>query len=275
MVDHRWRACLLILVLSCVAIAQEAVTRKSTDDASNFEGLWSGSWGGGQRDGVVFQPVLAEMVVQGDQLELRHFRNAERDRGRFQLDRAARRIRMTLETEKKSRPKIIEFQYQWNGDTLTLTDNDQVSVDLSRQPAQKNAHANVAVQLVIANGIKETGELSITEFNVLQSKGVAVTVHQPVHRSLSTKDSVVLQLQEAGVKKITLDEARGLLSAPTPVVIAYRNARNTGAYQSHELWTNLGSVLPESEAALRTYARLLRPGTLIFVLPEEASVPVP
>ena len=275
MVDHCWRACLLILVLGCVAVAQDALTRKPADDSPNFEGLWSGSWGGGQRGDVVFQPVLAEMVVQGDQLELRHFRNAERDRGRFQLDRAARRIRISLETETKSPARIIEFQYQWNGDKLTLTDNDQVSVSLSRQPVQKDAHANVAVQLVLANGIKEAGELAITEFTVLQSKGVAVTVHQPVHRSLSTKNSVVLQLQETGIKKITLDEARGLLSAPTPVVITYRNARNSGAYQSHELWTDQGSVLPESEAALRTYARLLRPGTLIFVLPEEASVHVP
>lgn len=275
MFDHRWRACLLILVLNCVAVAQDALTNKPTDDLPSLEGLWSGSWGGGQRDGVVFQPVLAEMVVQGDQLELRHFRNADRDRGRFQLDRATRRIRVSLETEKKSPPRIIEFQYQWNGDTLTLTDNDQVSVGLARQPVQQNAHANVAVQLVLASGITKSGDLSITEFTVLQSKGVAVTAHQPVHRSLSMKDSVVLQLQEAGVKKITLDEARGLLSAPTPVVIAYRNAKSTEAYQSRELWTNLGSVLPDSEAALRTYARLLRPGTLIFVLPEEASVPVP
>ncbi|MBS0205348.1 MAG: hypothetical protein JSS49_20785 [Planctomycetes bacterium] len=275
MFNHLWHLFVLIPAVACVVAAQDVAPQKPLVDVPSLDGLWSGSWGGGQRDGVVFQPVLAEMAVQGELVELRHFRNADRGRGRFQLDQAARRIRISLEAENKSPPRIVEFQYQWNGDKLTLTDNDQVPVVLSRQPAQKNAHANVAVQLVIANAIKETGDLSITEFSVLQSKGVAVTVHQPVTRSLSTKDSVILQLQETGVKKITLDEARGLLSAATPVVITYRNARNTGAYQSHELWTNLGLALPDSEAALRTYARLLRPGTLIFVLPEEASVPVP
>ena len=44
---------------------------------------------------------------------------------------------------------------------------------------------------------------------------------------------------------------------------------------SSELLQDLGSPMPDSEAVRQTLSRLLRPGTLVFVLPASESIPQP
>ena len=51
---------------------------KESEKSNPLDGLWSGSWGGGIVDGTVFQPVLADMHVQGDRMEVSGFRAAKR-----------------------------------------------------------------------------------------------------------------------------------------------------------------------------------------------------
>lgn len=58
-------ACLVSgLILNNLAAQDPASVPKS------IEGLWSGPWGGGERNGVVFQPVMAELSIKGDQIEM-------------------------------------------------------------------------------------------------------------------------------------------------------------------------------------------------------------
>src|SRR5687768_4020615 len=61
---HLGLAVLLILASNLEGIAREP---------QGLDGLWSGSWGGGERNGVVFQPVIAEMLILGDHVEIRGF----------------------------------------------------------------------------------------------------------------------------------------------------------------------------------------------------------
>ena len=35
----------------------------------SIEGLWSGPWGGGERNGVVLQPVMAELSIKGRMIQ--------------------------------------------------------------------------------------------------------------------------------------------------------------------------------------------------------------
>lgn len=47
------------------AVEPKKATRNSGSDSKPFEGLWAGSWGGGEADGVAFRPVKAEMLIEG------------------------------------------------------------------------------------------------------------------------------------------------------------------------------------------------------------------
>jgi hypothetical protein len=66
-----------VLLLAGTAFADDA-PQNLGDAPAGLQGLWAGSWGGGQRDGVVFQPVLAEMVVHEGKIEISGFRTAPR-----------------------------------------------------------------------------------------------------------------------------------------------------------------------------------------------------
>jgi len=116
-----------------LSFADEPPTRKSVDDAKSIEGLWSGSWGGGGRDGVVFQPVLAEMVIQGDKVELWGFRNANRFSGTVRVDTTARQLRMAPKDSDLPATKTLDYTYEIKGDKLTLIDSDKTSVQFQKQ----------------------------------------------------------------------------------------------------------------------------------------------
>ena len=78
-------------------------------------------------------------------------------------------------------------------------------------------------------------------------------------------------VRESGLKKVKVDEARRLIGNPTTVIVAYRP-------------DDRPSPLPLSHSGRKQTARwsggrspcVLRPGTLVFVVPESArSVPEP
>ena len=102
-----------------------------------------------------------------------------------------------------------------------------------------------------------------------------VTYLQPVNRSLITKPATVLMVQESGCKKVTLDEARRQIREPTLVAISYRHEGRPALYQSHRLWKEMGAASPDSEAVWRTFSRVLRPGTLVFILSARENAPRP
>ena len=89
----RWLAvaiCLLGVSRSYCVTADD-----TTMDAKAMEGLWSGGWGSlvGD-DGVVYQPVMAELLVKGDRVEMAGFPNADRLEGTFRLDARAKQLRV-------------------------------------------------------------------------------------------------------------------------------------------------------------------------------------
>jgi hypothetical protein len=72
---------------------------------SPLDGLWSGSWGGGERDGVVMQPVLAELLIDGDHVELAGFPAVGGLRGTHRIDAARPLVR-------ESTPVVIAFRQE-------------------------------------------------------------------------------------------------------------------------------------------------------------------
>jgi hypothetical protein len=268
---------IVAVCLLLVACAGDVVPQDAANVAKSLEGLWSGAWGGGQRDGVVFQPVIAEMLIQGDQVELCGFRNLGRLTGTVRFDARTRRMHITPAAgpEGKPRPKAIEFTYEIKGEELTLTDADKVRVSLSRRPVAQNPLANVQVELLTASGINDAGDLLVTEYRVLKAGQAGATSYEPRNRTLKTRQATVLLAQEAGLKKVTVDEARGLIRKAAPVVVTYRPEQRQAAPRLSELVQDVGSPLPDSEAVQQTLSRLLRPGTLVFILPASESIPQP
>ena len=266
---------MVAVCLMLIACAGDVASQDAASAAKSIEGLWSGAWGGGQRDGVVFQPVIAEMLIKGDYVEMCGFRNLGRLTGTVRLDARAKRMHITPAAGPggQPRPKAIEFTYEINAEELTLTDADKVPVSLSRRRVAQNPLANVQIEFLIANGFNGSGELLVTEYRVLQASQAGGTYYQPQDRTLNTKQATILLMQEAGLKRVTVDEARGLIRKATPVAVTYRPDQRQ--YRFSELLQDVGTPRPDSEAVQQTLSRLLRPGTLVFILPASESIPQP
>ena len=82
-------------------------------------------------------------------------------------------------------------------------------------------------------------------------------------------------MQETGSKKLSVDEARGMIRGATPVAVAYRHDDQPAPHQFHELWKDMGSAPPDGDAVLQTFSRILRPETLVFVLSSRENAPLP
>ncbi len=245
--------------------------------ASPIEGLWSGTWGGGQSGGVVLQPALAELLVEGDQAVLHGFRGASSLAGTVRIDGNTRRLQITLAAEAggQAAPSVVGFIYNIKGDELTLTDRDGFSIALHKQPVAHDPLANAQAEFVAAEGVSDAGDLLVTVFTVLRSARAGATYFQPEKRSLKTTGATVLFVQQTGLKTISVEEARGQIRGITPVLVAYRHDDRPSPHQLHELWKDVGPPMPDSEAVCKTFARVLRPGTLVFILSARANVPEP
>jgi hypothetical protein len=246
-------------------------------DAKALEGLWSGSWGGGPAaGGGIMQPVLAEMVVRGDRIEAVGFRFANKLAGTVHVNAATGRLRiLPANAPNKPAAKDIIVAFELKGDELTLIDEDQVSVSLHRVSVARDPLADVRVEFVTATGINEAGDLLVTHISALRTGQAGAAHHRAEPRRLNTQKAMVLLLEEKGSKKITLDEARRRLRESSPVVLAHRPEERRPLPSPGGLWDDVGPVMPDSEAAGRMFARLLRPGTLVFVLPAPGNVVQP
>jgi hypothetical protein len=263
-----------VLLLAGTAFADDA-PQNLGDAPAGLQGLWAGSWGGGQRDGVVFQPVLAEMVVHEGKIEISGFRTAPRLSGTVTVDTANRQIKVAEKPSKERPvPQAMVFKFELQQDRLTLTDNDGIAVVLQKQKTQKTPLANVRLEFVAASGINNAGDLQVTEFNRLAPTGTNAAHYLPVQRSLKTQRGKVFLQQDDSAKEVTVEQARTLIEQPTPVVIAY-TSDEPAQFQHHDLWKDMGPASPASDTAMRTFAKVLRPGTLIFVLSAQENVPVP
>jgi hypothetical protein len=284
MVRRDMRILAVAVSLVGVSCADNPVSNVSPTDsaaAANelqpIEGLWYGSWGGGERaDGVVFQPVIAELFIEGDRAELAGFRNVPRLAGLVRFDASARQMRITPAAEAggQSTPQTVDYTFQIDGDNLTLTDSDKRSVELQKSHVEQNPFANSQMELVATNGIDDKGNLLVTEYSQLRVGRAGATYFQPRNRLLNTVGATIVLVQEAGLRKISIDEARGLVSKSVPVGITFRRDE-APKEQWNELWKEIGPPAPDSDAVSRTFAKILRPGTLVFILSARLNTAVP
>jgi hypothetical protein len=277
MVSSHLRLMAIVVCLVGVSRSDDATPKDRANDSKAIEGLWFGSWGGGEANGVVFQPAMAEVFIEGDHVELYGFREVRRLTGTVRLDASAKRMHITPTAAAPGQPapKAIDFVYQIKADELTLIGSGDFSVALQRRRVVENPLANAQVEFVAASGINNAGDLLVTEFTVLRAGRAGATYFQPENRSLKTKQSTILLAQETGLKKVTVDEARGLIRESRPVVVAYRHDDHLSPHQLHELWKDMGSPVPGCEAVSQTVARIVRPGTLVFILSSRENVPRP
>jgi hypothetical protein len=195
------------------ATATTGAALSNTPSTSPLEGLWSGSWGGGERGGVVMQPVLCELLIDGDHVEITGFPDAGELLGRIQVEADVRRIQViaAVGADGSPPPRTLDYTYELNGDALTLIANDGRSIVLQRRHAVREALANIDVEFVAASGINSAGDLLVTEFRMVRDGLDQADWYEPRERTFNTQRATVLLVQESATKEISIDEARSLV----------------------------------------------------------------
>jgi hypothetical protein len=269
------------ICLASLLFVRDLAAQERVPDAKAMEGLWSGFWGGRINRDVLSQPLRTEFFLKGDQVELLSFPGVRELSGSVRFDASARQMHITPRSEAAGKaPRTIVLTYEMKGSSLKLTDGD-TSVTLERHPVVRDPLANVQVELVTASGIDRAGRLLVTEYTLFRVGQGGTTYFQPEKRSLIAKKATVFLIHDTGWEKITLDQARRQMQKATPVVVAYlrdeppsRPPPDTDVYGLPTLRKGMGPARPDSEAVARTFARTLRPGTLVFILSlHENSVP--
>jgi len=257
------------LCIAPVCHSQDRVPKDSPKDAQTVQGFWVGFIGGGQRDGVTFLPAISELLIKGDHIEL--YGHPGTVTGTFRLDPKAKRMQISPTDASRGKPpaKTVDYAYEIKADNVYESKGDKLTLTFGdvtfhkRGDVVEDPLANAQVELVAAEGINGSGDLLVTEFTQikfsypvtqLQAGRARATYFQPQKRSLKTKGATVLVVQKTGCKKISLDEARGLIRNTVPVVITYGQ--------------------DDGEAVGRMFSRILQPGTLVFLLakPVETNV---
>jgi len=280
------RACVWHLSSSLAAIATVLwlMNGVSADDerpepspkSPALTGLWSGVWGGGEADGVVFQPVNCEAAIRGNQIELFGLRDGRRISGTFRIDEKARKITIQPTVKQgEAAQKPVEYAYELGKNDLTLIDSEKFPILLQRRDSALTGRANANVELVQANELTEAGELSITQFTALQTNQPGSEFLSAATYNVSLKKAFILLVQESECKTLTVAAARERITKPTLVALTYRKIAPPLGDSVHELWKSVGPPSPISDAVRETFAKTLRPGTLVFILSEIEQIPVP
>jgi hypothetical protein len=124
MFRHRVFLMVLCLCLPFLLSAEEQKTKPPEDDLKPLQGLWKGSWGGGQRDGVIFQPVLSRIGINGDRVEWRGLPFESDGSGTISLSKKGEgkylRFSYTVKADGQVQKKTVDVPYTVKGDALTL-----------------------------------------------------------------------------------------------------------------------------------------------------------
>jgi hypothetical protein len=244
--------------------------QSAAGDSAGLQGLWSGFWGGlVEPDGVVHQPVQAELFIHGDHVQWTGFPGLSTLTGTIRIEADTKQVRVTPAAEPGG-PQAHEmvFAYQSEGVHLTLTDGDKRSIVLTQ--VRVNPLAAVNIEFVAATGMNGGGEVIVTEFEVHRGGRPEPTPNAVARRPLSMKQADVFVTQEDGLKKVSAGDVRRLICGSTPLVVAYR-PDDRPSVPPRGQWQET-----DSEAVGRTIGHALRPGTLLFVVPESArTVPPP
>jgi hypothetical protein len=277
---RRWPQSIVIAAcLASVSCLDGRLAGAADDDPRVLDGLWTGSWGLMiDADGTVHQPVVAELLVNGDHVEMAGFPDVNRLAGTIRIDVAGKKVSIVPAAKTTDQSgKGIAYSYRLEGDKLVLEGAGKRSIELTRQAAAEVPLANADVEFVVATGFNDAGDLLVSKFRELRGRRADDRFLQPSDEKLKTKRAMIFVTEDAGLKKIALDDARRLIKQPTPVVIAYRHDEPAAVEPNplYVLWKDGGSSSPDSEAVGRIISRTVRPGTLVFVLSAEENAPVP
>ena len=273
------RAVKIVAIVACLANAahaEDATGKKPSEKASALQGLWHGFWGGGEADGVIMQPAMAELFVEGDIVRMRGFPKVGSVDGKLRIDERKNKIAIVPQARAADQPaKALEYTFDLKGDKLTLSRADEAAVTLERKRLDREAFPRIKVDFVAATGIDEAGDLLVTDYTPLEAaEPTAAKYYRPYESKLKTKEATAFLVQKEGLKKISLSEARALLRDPKLVAITYRqDIPEPPVLPSGELFKDSGPIQPDSDAGLKTLARLLRPPLLLFVLSEFENRP--
>jgi hypothetical protein len=246
-----------------------AVSEPGATDAGQLEGVWSGSWGLMiEPNGIVHRPVHAELFIQGNRVEWKGFPGVSQLAGTIRIDAGAKQIRVTPAAKAGGQPAdAIVYSYEIKGDDLTLTGSDKRGIPFSR--VRFAPLLDVKTKFQAAVGVNEAGDLLVTEFVAPQARRSG-TITPDGPSPLKLKQAVVFLTRDRGVKTASLDDVRRLIREPTPVVVVFRPDDHPSPLTTYQRWQEA-----DSEAVGRTLSRFMRPGTLVFVLPESANVTAP
>lgn len=273
---HRF-LCRLAMLLALVRItyADDSKTNSDHQDLKRIEGVWTGSWGGGESDGTTIQPVLSRMVMRDGKIELAGFPGVSQMWGVVHIDPEAHVMKITSARNASSPSKVIEYRYTLTDKSLEMKDSDNVPITLIKRPLERDSVATVSLELMSAEGINDQGELLVTQSTELKVGRFSRPYYESSRLVLKTNGSVVFVVEEAGMKKISLDEARKQIKPSMVVSVVFQIESSPEGAPGIAQEVRQGIPRPDSEAGLKTLARALRPGTLVFLLPHQSLVAEP
>lgn len=262
------------------AAAQDSRPTCQSKPHESIHGLWRGSWGGGETDdGVVYQPVVAELFVaknlaawQGLPLKdgkgtVKLAPQSESLRGQFVFANDPSRDR--------SLPSV-PFTYEIAANRLQIRfGEDRQAISLQRIPIDDRPNASLQLSFETARGIDQKGNLLLTTYAAYRVGEEGPEVASPMRRRVSLQQARIYRIEENAVQRTDLETARSLLQAPTSVTIAATSKRSRNPRADFNLFKKYPALLPDSEPGLKTLQQRLRPGTLVFVIPAEQLRVVP
>ncbi len=128
MVRSITRMTAVVVCLAGVASPDDTTPDNPPGAFRAIEGIWHGAWGGGEANGAVFQPAMAELFIEGDHVELHGSRDANRLTGTVRFDANAKPMHITPAAEPGGRPspKSMTYCYSISKDALTLVGSDRL-----------------------------------------------------------------------------------------------------------------------------------------------------
>lgn len=274
-------ACLVLQVVLKPGLMGEAdEPNRQSGDAAAMRGLWTGSWGGGMTDdGVIYQPVIAEFFVGRDDQAVWRGLPIPDGEGKLSLlggDQRRGQLLYAKGDSGKSPHEPKEFLYRIHGDKLTLKIGGKRNDLLLVRKASVNPipFANLEVRIEVASEVDRDGNLATTEYRSLRIGDDGPELPAPFSQKRPLHEARIYRVTDEKLDRMTIADLRTTIAKPTPVVVISRGERkkrasNSGLVQRH------GAVPPDSQAAVSTLGYLLKPGSIVIVVPESQLRLVP
>jgi hypothetical protein len=287
---------LLLSVALCAA--QQSVSQSADgsppahhDDLKILQGLWDGTIPEREETygkvSVRTRAQVVNLVIKGSHAEWTGLREIEDGIGVVEVatsgKRKSMRITKIVFEDGRSQTAALLVPYELANGDLILGEEGRTR-RLSRVNVEERPLAQTGLEFGAAKGITASGDLLLTRFAELdltqggpplyQPTNSTVPLHHRTRAGLSSEDAVVFLVHERRTDKITIDHARALLNNQTNLVcLTHRRALEIRVNdprfnpKTNERWKASDTPDPASPAVSETFTRLLKPGTLVFVLP--------